>query len=194
MSEELESPVEHLREEIHEIAHQASESWLRIAALISAIMAVLAAIGGLQAGHAANEAMLSQIKAADSWNYYQAKGIKATVLESETRLLVAMGKSAPEGTKPDKAEKKPDDSVAKLERYHLEQKNIQTEAQKLDQDSKALMARHEILSVSVTLFQIAIAIVAISVLTRQKPFLLFSGALGIVAIGFLARGLMMVIA
>ena len=36
----------------------------------------LAAIAALLAGHAANEALLEQIKASDQWSYYQSKSIK----------------------------------------------------------------------------------------------------------------------
>ena len=70
--------------------HSAEESgakWILGVALSSALLAGFAAVAALLAGHNANEAMLDQIKAADSWNYYQAKGIKAAVLSSKLELL-----------------------------------------------------------------------------------------------------------
>jgi hypothetical protein len=54
--------------------------------LSTAILAVLAAITGLLSGMHANEAMMDQIEASDQWNYYQAKSIKASVLDAKMSL------------------------------------------------------------------------------------------------------------
>src|SRR4029079_10155799 len=48
-------------------------------AISTALIAVLAAITSLLAGHHSNEALIEQIKASDQWAFYQAKGIKADV-------------------------------------------------------------------------------------------------------------------
>src|SRR5664280_2289178 len=61
-------------------------------ALSTAIIAVFAALCSLMAGHHANEALIEQIQASDQWAYYQAKGIKSTVLESKIETLIALGK------------------------------------------------------------------------------------------------------
>ncbi len=75
--EEIEVPTEHLQEHIKEkLEEGGGESWSMYLAISTALMAVFAALGSLFAGHHSNEALLSQLKASDSWNYYQAKGIK----------------------------------------------------------------------------------------------------------------------
>ena len=61
-------------------------------ALSSALIAGLAAVTALLAGHHANEAMLEQIQAANRWSYYQAKSIKKNVVESKIETLAALGK------------------------------------------------------------------------------------------------------
>jgi len=93
MIEEIKSPVEKLTEELHEKAIHGGEPWLKYAALFSGIFAVFAAIAGLQFTHYANQAMIEQIQASDQWSYYQAKGVKANVLESEQRIFKANGES-----------------------------------------------------------------------------------------------------
>ena len=61
MDEEIESPAEHIREELpHSAAHNA-EQWLKWSALFVALFAVLATIAGLKSSHYANDAMLKQI-------------------------------------------------------------------------------------------------------------------------------------
>src|SRR5258708_37979306 len=74
--EDIEVPTEHLHEQIHEAAHESRERWMVYAAVSTALMAVLAALGSLFAGHHSNEALIEQIRSSDQWAYYQAKGIK----------------------------------------------------------------------------------------------------------------------
>ena len=81
--EEAEVPLEHLHEEIHHHAEHGGEKWISWVALSTAILAVLAAIAGLLSGSHANEAMMRQIESADQWGFYQAKRIKAAVLDAK---------------------------------------------------------------------------------------------------------------
>src|SRR5881397_724757 len=89
--EEAEVPLEHLHEEIHFHAEHGGERWISWVALSTAILAVLAAIASLLSGEHANEAMMSQIEAADQWSYYQSKSIKAAVLDAKTAFSGAEG-------------------------------------------------------------------------------------------------------
>src|SRR2546430_3262511 len=84
--EEAEIPLEGLHEEIHHHAEHGGEKWISWVALSTALLAVLAAIAGLLSGDRVNEAMMSQIESADQWAYYQAKGIKAAVLDAKMSL------------------------------------------------------------------------------------------------------------
>src|SRR6476620_11734913 len=84
--EEAEVPLEDLQEHVHHSAEHGGEKWISWVALSTAILAVLAAIAGLLSGKHANEAMMSQIEASDQWGYYQAKSIKASVLDAKIAL------------------------------------------------------------------------------------------------------------
>src|SRR3989449_11535652 len=75
-----------LHEEIHHSAELRGENLISWVALSTAILAVLAALTGLLSGKHANEAMMSKIEASDQWSYYQAKSIKASVLEAKMSL------------------------------------------------------------------------------------------------------------
>ena len=148
--EEIEIPTEHLHETIHEKANELHDAggWFRFVAISTALMAVFAAISGLMAGHYSNEALIDQIQASDQWSFYQAKGIKAEIktLQSKAGLV---------------------DSNATL-KYKAEQEEIKKEAGKLQNESKAFLKKHVSLAQAVTLFQIAIAISAISMITKKK--------------------------
>ena len=170
--EEAEVPLEHLHEEIHHHAEHDGTPWISWVALSTAVLAVLAAIAGLLSGSHANEAMMNQIQASDQWGYYQAKSIKASVLEATMTL-------ASSATAQDKE---------KAEKYQEEQAEIKREAEYKQTDAKANFHKHEVFARSVTMFQIAIAIAAISALTRRQRFWIVSLVFGGVGVVFLALG------
>jgi hypothetical protein len=169
-----EVPLEHLQEEVHHHATHDGVPWISGVALSTAIFAVLAAISGLLAGMYANEAMMSQIQASDQWGYYQAKSIKAAILEAKTTL-------ASEATDRDKE---------KAAQYQEEQREIKSEAEHKEAEAKASFHRHEVFARSVTMFQIAIAIAAISALTKRRRFWFVSLGFGLVGVVFLVLGWM----
>lgn len=169
--DEIEVPTDHLHEQLHESLHSSEEKWILLVALTAAILAVFAAIAALLAGHYANEAMIDQLKASDQWAYYQAKGIKSVVLESKLDLLKQMGEEA-----------RPED-LEKIAKYKEEQKEINNLAREKETFSAVDLLLHNKLARGVTVFQIAIAICAISALTKRKW--LWYGSLGLGVLGIL---------
>ena len=172
--EEAEVPLEHLHEEIHHHAEHGGPPWISWVALSTAILAVLAAIAGLLSGMHANEAMMSQIQASDQWGYYQAKSIKAAVLEAKTTLAEA-------ATEKDKE---------KAAQYQEEQSEIKREAEHKQAEAKANFHKHEVFARSVTMFQIAIAVAAISALTKKRRFWYVGLVFGLAGAIFLVLGSM----
>lgn len=153
-----EVPLDETQEHIKERAREAEERWVLGVALSTAILAAIAAIASLLAGQHINEGMISQIRASDDWAYYQAKGIKAGVLDAKMDLLKAMGKQT------DAADQ------ARAARYAAEQEDLSAKAHALEAESNEHIERHEKLASAVTLFQIGIAISAIAVLTKRRFF------------------------
>ena len=170
--EEAEVPLEHLHEQVHHSAEESGEKWISWVALSTAILAVLAAIAGLLSGKHANEAMMSQIEASDQWNYYQAKSIKASVLDAKMALATAANES----------------DRAKAERYEKEQEQVKSAAEGKEVEAKSNFHQHEVFARGVTMFQIAIAIAAISALTKKRRFWLVSLLFGVAGCVFLALG------
>ena len=171
--EEAEVPLENLHEEIHHHAEHSGVAWISWAALSTAILAVLAAIAGLLSGSHVNEAMMDQIKASDQWSYYQAKSIKAAVLDAKMSLS-----ASPAAQDREKAAK-----------YSEEESEIKAEAEAKESEAKINFHRHEILARAVTMFQIAIAIAAIAALTKQRRFWFVGLLFGIAGCVFLALGM-----
>jgi hypothetical protein len=162
--EEAEVPLDHLHEQTHETAKH-GPAWISWVALSTAILAVLAAITSLLSGENANEAMLSQIEASNQWNYYQAKSIKAAVLDAKIAFTGASNES----------------DQSKRARYEQEQQEIRSEAEHKQAAAKSYFHKHQVFARGVTMFQIAIAIAAISALTKKR-------SLGVVSLVFGAFG------
>jgi len=177
---EIENYSEHIHEQSNEHAHhilsEGKEKWVLYVALTTAVVAVLAAIAGLLAGDHADEAMLAQIKASDQWAFYQAKSIKSGTIDEGNKVLLALGKTvAPE-------------DAAKIKSNKADQAKIMANAKDLQHESDEHVRLHKILARGVTLFQVSIAIGAISIITKRK--LLWYGSMGFAVIGifFLLQG------
>ncbi len=170
--EELEVPTEPLQEEINdkagELFREKENKWTLFVAISTALMAVLAALGSMYSGHQSNEALIMQIKASDQWAYYQSKGIK-----SEIRKLLPASENV-----------KSPEATAK------EQEAIKIIAENDEKESEAHLQRHVTFSRSVTLLQVAVAISAISIITRKR-FLWYAGmAVAIGGATFFIMGLL----
>lgn len=145
--EDPEVPTEHLHEHIHEAAHEHKDRWSMLVAISTAFMAAFAALASLMAGHQSNEALITQIKASDQWAYYQAKGIKGEI--------AAIGNEA-------------DTTNAKAAKYKADQKEIKEKAEEFEKESETHLEKDKTLASSVTFFQIAISISAISILSKKR--------------------------
>jgi len=160
---EIEVPIEHVQEEIHHHAlHDKNETVSR-GAILSAFLAVLAAIAALFAGHFANEALIEQIQSSNSWGYYQAKGIKASIAELK-------------------------DQPEKVEEYKKEQVEIKKDAEEIASGSLRHLHKHESLAVAVTLFQVSIGMIAVAILSNKRRFLSLAMILSCFGLFWFFRG------
>src|SRR5947207_6646555 len=167
--EEAEVPLEHLHERVHESAEHSGAVWISWVALSTAVLAVLAAIAGLLSGKHANDAMVSQSEGCDQWSYYQAKSIKAAVLDAKIALSATPLEQDRE----------------KTAKYQEDESEIKSEAEHKEAIAKSNLHKHVVFARGVTMFQIAIAIAAISALTKRRHFWLVSLLFGVFGCVFL---------
>lgn len=172
---EIEVPLEQTHEALQHASlhgsHGDSFNLINIGAVLSAVLAVFAAICALLAGHYSNEAMIEQIKSSDQWSYYQAKGIKGALQEFRLEVNAANNN-----------EEKIAKIKEKIEKYKKEQEEIQEIAKEKEEGSEKFLHWHERLAMAVTFFQVAIAVVAIGVLTRKRFFLYMGLSSGIIGL------------
>jgi hypothetical protein len=183
MPESPEVETEQLRESVHEELEREGSRFLKQIALSTAILAAFAAVSALLAGSTVNEALVLkteattlQAQASDQWAYYQAKGIKREVQDSQANAWAAAGKPAP------------DRFVKEANRYRTEQKQIEEQARELERrrddrsrEADHLLHAHHRYADSVALFQVAIALGAVAALSRSR--LVWYGSMATGALG-----------
>lgn len=172
--------------EIEHITQHGGDSFTGRLAVLTAVLSTVGAIFGYMGGHSQNaallfknEAAIQKTSASNQWNYYQAKSNKQNLAELSVTLTSG------------EAQEKFKQNV---ERYKKEKDEIKAEADKLeelskeaDHKSEAEMHVHERWALATTLLQIAIALSAITLLTRKRWLLV--GVFGATGLGLLA-GLM----
>src|SRR5882672_8268490 len=169
-------PTEHAQESIHHHAtHGPGGGWITAAATTAAILAAFAAAAGALATRHLTQSTLIRIKANDDWNYYQAKSIKSSLLDAKI-YYAQLSKVEPRKSDLDKKSE-----------YAREMPEIQSSAKSLEKLSKEHLETHETFEGAATLFHIAIAIVAISLVAKRKEFWFLSMAGGTVGIFFFVK-------
>jgi len=172
-----EVPLENVHETIEHHAHGTTEPWIMGVALTAAVLAALAAVTALYAEHFATEATLEQIQASDRWSEFQANSIKERVVESNRKLASKL-----------KIDPDPEDA-AKLAEYKRQKEEAREKAKEFEKESMKHLHGHVPLSRGLTMFQVGIAVGAISVLTKRREFWFVSLTFGAIGVGFLVWGL-----
>ena len=185
MSEEFEVHGPH----DHELEHQGQHGnpFAGRLAVMTAIFATIGALFAYMAGATQNEALLFKNEAAmrrteasDQWNFYQAKSSKQNLAELGATLTSGEQQAR---------------YAREAERYKTEKEELAPEAKRLEQQSKEADERseasthdHHRWAQAMTLIQIAIALAAITILTRSRrlQYMAYAVATGALAVGTLA--------
>lgn len=168
---------------VEHVAQHGGDDFTSRLAVLTAVLSTIGAIFGYMGGHSQNAALLFKNEAAiqktaasNQWNYYQAKSNKQNLAELSVTL-----------TSGEAREK----FLQAIERYKKEKEDIKLGAEKLeaaakdaDKMSEQEMHVHERWAMATTLLQVAIALAAITLLSRKR-WMLF-GVYGASALGIIA--------
>ena len=178
-----------MAEEIHELQenaeHAAHEPSLAPVTITMAIFAVLVAAVGLLGHRAHTEELLLQTKATDQWAYYQAKDIRRRSYElflDETSVFAVQNA--------DQAEKIKQKYEKEVDRYKEEQKDIQAEARKAEDEVLVQQRCADRFDLGEVLLEAALVICSITLLTRKRLFWQIGLVLGLCGLIIGASGLL----
>jgi Domain of unknown function (DUF4337) len=199
MADELDIDTDRQQEQIEEKRRELSGGeerrvearrpyWLDALAVSTAIFAVFAAIAALESGNYANEALykanqavLQQTQAVDTWNQYQAESVKKYQQQGLVTLLSHGGGTAEEiQAARDEADRRQQMENA----LQPEAQRLTDETAALNRESEEQLSHHHRFAISVTLFQVAIGLGAVAALLRMPIVWWVSLAAGV--LGFLS--------
>lgn len=186
--DELKSLVAELRaEHVAQKEKEKRERWTKYVSLTMVVIAVTAAIATLKGGGFStrtlkemNEATFNQAQASDQWSYFEAKSIKQNLYEIELDHLTAV--PSPDAAAVAKLK-------AKIEKYDKDKADITALAKKFEEardaarkNATSAAERSKQMGLSITLFQIAIALGAMCLIVKKKPLWFAAMILGALAV------------
>jgi len=164
------------------------EAWTKYTSLSLVFIAVVASVASQWSGKyggtvlvSLNNSTYNQALASDQWSYYQAKSIKQNLYE-------ALREVAPKTTETETSSGLAAFN-AKVQKYKADEEKISDEAKKYEKERDAARATADranrlggYMSGAVSIFQIAIALGSICLVTKKKPLWYLSIALSLLAI------------
>jgi hypothetical protein len=173
-------------QELHEHAeHAKHDPTIAPVSLTMAILAVLVAVVSLLGHRAHTEEVLLQNKASDQWAYYQAKNIRRHNDELFADLTAIT--PAKDAAQLDKLREK---YSQEADRYRDEQKEIETEARRLESEVAGERARADRYDLGEVFLEVALVITSITLLTRRRIFWSAGLVLGVVGLIIAGTGWM----
>ena len=195
-----------LNEEKVEAEHEAR--FRNRAALQIAIIAAVLAIGGLGGEKSRDEMVANNIKASDSWSFYQAKNLRQNMYSlaaDQLKADLAAG-TTPTATQPEAAarlkkyqstvtryEDEPDPKHPQDETKGEGKKQLKARAESYEKSFEEASARNESFDWAQTALQLAVVLGSVAILALNRWILTASAALGIIGAFLVLNGYLMLV-
>ena len=181
--------IAELKEERSEQQHE--DRFNRGAALLIAVMAAVLAVGGLGGGNATDDMIVSNIRASDTWAFYQAKNVRQTayeieVAELETRRAGATGaaRAAIEARLADyratvaRYDDEPDPDAPADPLRGEGKKQLMAQAQAFEAARDVAAAKDDNFDLAEVALQLALVLGSVAILATNRAILTASAVLG----------------
>ena len=193
--------------EVHEAEEASGEAtrtrFRNRAALLIAIIAAVLAICGLGGGNATDDMIHNNIKASDTWAFFQAKNMRQTAYE--IAIVELEGDLAEPGLTPEsrvRMERQLAEHRATIARYESEpdpaapndplrgegKRQLRAQAQSYEAAREVASEQDNNFDLAETLLQLALVLGSVAILALNRPILLMSGILGLIGTLLTANG------
>jgi len=195
--------------ELHEekAEHEADERFRNKAALLIAILAAILAIAGLGGGNATDDMIGSNIRASDTWAFYQAKNIRQTMYEIAADDLQSMVAGAAPAQRA-AAERRLGDYRASIARYDDEpdptalgdplkgegKKQLSAQAKAHEEAFEIASAKDNAFDLAEVALQLALVLGSVAILAINRWILLLSALLGLTGALLTLNGFFLLVA
>jgi len=169
-------------EEINEFSNKMKEAGeegesLKVISLAISILAVLVAMVTVLGHRSHTEAVLSQSRAGDMWNEYQAKKIRFDQISVAMDLL-----SLQPNSNGDAVEKKLEDYRSHQEKWKDELAEEQKEAHEFEAEVEHAEQQAVRFDIGEALLQIAVVLCSVTLFTRRKLYFIMGLGLGVAGV------------
>ncbi len=182
--------------ELHEekAEHAAADRFRDRAALLIALLAAVLAIGGLGGGNATDDLIFNNIRASDTWAFFQAKNVRQTMYELQAEALEGQLRNPGlSGAERAGAEAQLATYRATIARYDDEphpeapgdllrgegKKQLMARAQAFEAAREEAAAKDDNFDMAEVLLQLALVLGSVAILAVNRKVLILSGVLGV---------------
>jgi len=189
----------------HQIEHQEhghgggrrkslAESTNKKIALLISVIALFLAFSETLGKKSQTEGISLNIKASDTWNFFQAKTIRQTTLRTAAQAIMVEAATTTDETRKAALLKQADDWMKTVARYESDpaekdgRKELRALAEKYEHERDTHLARYHHYEFASAAFQIGIVLASAAVITGMMALVYVAGGLGIVGLAFMGLG------
>jgi hypothetical protein len=182
--------------EHHEHAEHAAGSNNKKVALLISLLALCLAFSETLGKSAQTESISLNIKASDTWNFFQAKTIRQTTIRAAADGLNVQLPGVTDATVKAAMTKQVEDWRATAARYESDpkekdgRKELRAQAEKYEHDRDTALARYHHYEVASAAFQIGIVMASAAIITGMFVLTWVAGAVGLLGLVFIGIGLL----
>jgi Domain of unknown function (DUF4337) len=192
---EVEHQIKH-EEHAHGGGHGKSvgESRNKKIALLISVIALFLALAEMFGKSAQTEGISSNIKASDTWNFFQAKTIRQTTLRTAAQALTLEAATVSDEAKKAALLKQADDWMKTVARYESDpaekdgRKELRALAEAYEHERDTHLARYHHYEFASAAYQIGIVLASAAVITGIMALVYGAIGLGVIGLAFMALG------
>jgi len=165
----------------------------KIALLIS-VLALFLALAETLGKSSQTEGISLNIRASDTWNFFQAKTIRQTTLRTAAQAITTEAGTIADEARKAALLKQADDWMKTVARYESDpaekdgRKELRALAEKYEHDRDTHLARYHHYEYASAAFQIGIVLASAAVITGMIALAYIAGGLGVVGLAIMALG------
>jgi hypothetical protein len=170
-----------------------AESRSKQIALLISVMALLLALAEMFGKSAQTEGISLNIKASDTWNFFQAKTIRQTTLRTAAQALT-LEASISDETRKAALLKQADDWMKTVARYESDpaekdgRKELREQAEAYEHARDTQLSRYHHYEFAAAAYQIGIVLASAAVITGMMALVYAAIGLGVIGLAFMALG------
>ena len=194
--------------EVNEGGEDQNSRFRNRAALMIALLAAVLAVAGLGGGNATDDMIFNNIRASDTWAFFQAKNMRQTACE--IAIVEIEGDLAEPGLTPERRarmERQLAEHRATIARYESEpdpaapndplrgegKRQLRAQAEAFGAAREVASAQDDSFDMAEVLLQLALVLGSVAILALNRPILFLAGALGLVGVLLTANGFLLLV-